>query len=183
MSWFKDLFIDEAKHALYRHSGTGGGIVEVAPDTIILVDESGNEVAAFLTEEEVDLTATANDIRLGTTAVTDDGVVEGSKFIPSYITSEGITKIPAGSDMKISFYSDTCEYTKFQAIICAFNTSYEDSVAAEKVVINDKLYEVNSTVELATVVVDSENQVIDLSFTNNGSDAVVIRYFTYKEVY
>ena len=183
MSWLEDLFINEAKPALHRHSGTGGGTVEVAPDTIILVDDNGTEVTAFLTEEEVDLTATANDIRLGTTAVTDDGFTEGTKVIPSYYTSEGFKVIPAGSEMKISFYSDLYDYTKFQAIICAYNTSAVDSVSAEKISINDKVYAVNSIVELADVVTDSKNQAINLSLINENEKSVVVRFFTYKEVY
>lgn len=183
MSWFEDLFINEAKPALDRHRGIGGGLVEVAPDTIILVDEEGTEVAAYLTEEEVDLTATPNDIRLGTTAVTDDGVVEGTKYIPSYVTTEGFKVIPAGSAMKISFYSDMYDYTKFQAIICAYNTSAADSFAAEKVSINSKVYAVNSVEAIADVIVDSKNQAIDLTLVNENEKSVVIRYFTYKEVY
>ena len=185
MPWFEELFIEEAEKALQYHSGRGSGTVEVevAPDIIILVDEEGTEVAAYLTEEEVDLTATANDIRLGTTAVTNDGVVEGSKDIPAYYTIEGFKKIPAGSAMKFSLYSDSCEYTKFQAIICTYNTSSIDSVSAEKVSINNKVYAVNSTVELSNVVVDPDTQSIDLSLVNDNDHDVLIRFFTYKEVY
>jgi hypothetical protein len=183
VSWFKKNFIDECFPALLRHNGSGGGIIEVAPDTIILVDEDGNEVAAHLTDNEVDLTATTNDIRLGTTAITDNGVVRGEKDIPAYYTIEGWRKISAGSALKVSLYSDSCEYTKFQAIVCTFNTTVSDSVSAEKVSIDDKVYAVNSTVKLADVVVDSGNQAIDLSLTNNSDNPVIIRFFTYKEVH
>lgn len=48
----------------------------------ILVDENGNEVTAVMVEAETDLTATANDIRLGTTAVTVDGITEGKLIVP-----------------------------------------------------------------------------------------------------
>lgn len=183
MPWLEDLFIEEAEKALEYHSRRGGGTVEVDPETIILVDEEGTEVAAYLTEEEVDLTATANDIRLGATAVTDDGVVEGSKEIPSYITEEGSVMIPAGSTLTISMYSDMCEFTKLQALVCAFNKTISDSVATEKVSINGKVYEVNSTTILADVVVDSTNQSIILGLANSNTTPVIIRYFTYKEVY
>lgn len=77
MDWFTKMFISEAKPALQRHSGSGG-TVEVIPDTLILVDENGVEVVAVMTDEEVDLTATANDIRLGVVAVTDEGIVTGT---------------------------------------------------------------------------------------------------------
>jgi hypothetical protein len=50
--------------------------------TYIIVDENGYEIPAVLTEEEVVLTATAaNDIRIGKTAVTEEGVVVGQKEI------------------------------------------------------------------------------------------------------
>lgn len=53
------------------------GVVTYDANTYILVDQDGNEIPAVLTDEEVDLTATAKDIRAGMTAVTDEGVVEG----------------------------------------------------------------------------------------------------------
>ena len=40
-------------------------------NTYILVDENGVEVPAVLVDEKVTLTATTNDIRIGTTAVTE----------------------------------------------------------------------------------------------------------------
>lgn len=46
--------------------------------TYILVDENGNEVPAVYMGADTILTATANDIRLGTTAITDEGVTEGT---------------------------------------------------------------------------------------------------------
>lgn len=184
MDWFSKLFIEEAKKALNRHNGSGGGgTTEVDPTTIILVDEDGTEMTAVLTDKEVDLNATANDIRLGTVAVTDEGVTEGTKDIPAYYTFEGFRKISAGSALKINLYSDLCEYTKFQALVCAFNTNTNDSVSTEKVSIEGKVYEVNSTTALADVTVDSENQAIDLSLVNDSDKPVVIRFFTYKEVY
>lgn len=152
-------------------------------NTMILVDEEGNEYPATLVDEEVTLTATANDIRLGTTAVTESGVIEGEKDIPAYYTIEGFEKIPAGSALKIKLFSDSYEYTKLQAIVCAFGGTIDNSVSAEKVSINGKVYAVNSTVELAEVAVDSENRAIDLSLINESDNPVVIRFFTYKEVY
>lgn len=50
----------------------------VEDNTFILVDERGTELPAVLTEEKVDLTAEASDIRVGKTAVTDEGVVTGT---------------------------------------------------------------------------------------------------------
>lgn len=150
--------------------------------TYILVDEKGNEVAATLVDNETSFDATANDIRQGKVAATNSGVTVGTKEIPGYITTEGQRKISAGSPLNIPIYSDECEFTKFQAIVCAFNTNISNSVAAEKVSINGKVYSVLSTDELATVAVDTANQTIKLSLVNDSDSPVVIRYFTYKEV-
>jgi hypothetical protein len=58
--------------------GTGNMSADEEDNAFILVDEAGNEFEAVMTEEIVDLTAEANDIRAGKTAVTDDGVVVGT---------------------------------------------------------------------------------------------------------
>ena len=150
-------------------------------ETYILVDEEGNEIPAVLTEEEVDLTATANDIRDGVIAVTDDGVIEGTKEIPSYNTAEGYRIVPNGSSFFIphGYY----DYTKLQVIICAFNTSLTDSVAAKKVVVYDGVYNVDSTELLSTVTKDSENGWVKLGIMNDSGGICILRYFMYKEIY
>lgn len=153
------------------------------PETIILVDEHGNEYPAVMTDEEVELTATVNDLRLGKTAILPSGVEEGTKEIPLYNTREGYVKIQSGRNLQIKFFSDRCQYTKFQAIICEFNTSSSDSVSAQMVSINDKVYAVNSTSELSDVTVDPDVQSVELNVVNNSDTPVIIRYFTYKEEY
>jgi hypothetical protein len=140
-------------------------------------------MAATLTEEEVELSATPNDIRIGTTAVTDAGVTTGEKEIPGYITKQGKRVIKSGQPLMIPFYSDQCEYTKLQAIVCAYNTSVNNSVAAEMVVIDDIVYEVNSVVELATVTVDTDTQSVNLGVNNESDNSLVLIYMTIKEVY
>lgn len=52
------------------------------PETIILVDENGTECIALLTDEKVDITAYASDIRKGKTAITQNGITTGDAFIP-----------------------------------------------------------------------------------------------------
>ena len=146
----------------------------------ILVDESGNEVTAVLVDEQTVFDATANDIRLGKTAVTESGVTVGEKEIPAYITQEGRKRISPDKELSIPMYSDLCQYTRLQVIVCAYNTSIADSVAAEMVVINDALYDVLSTSEKASVTVDIENQSINLGITNDSGNYLVIRYFTYN---
>lgn len=154
---------------------------ELIPETYILVDEDGNEVPAALVAEQVDLSATANDIRLGTTAVTAEGVTTGEKEILAYHTEQGRRLVEPGESLDILMYSDRCQYTKLQVIVCAFATSADDSVAAEMVVINDKLYPAGSTEVLAEVSVDTDNQSIKLGLVNEGDTPLLIRYMTIKE--
>lgn len=149
--------------------------------TYILVDEKGNEVAATLVDNETSFDATANDIRQGKVAATNSGVTVGTKEIPAYNTSQGRRTIKPGASLVIPMYSDKCQFTKFQAIICLYNTAVSDSLAAQLVAIEDKLYEVGSTAELATITVDVENQSINLGITNDGDTSLVIRYMTIKE--
>ena len=149
----------------------------------ILVDENGNETPAIYVDSEVLLTANSNDIRAGKTAVTEDGVTEGTKDIPAYHTTEGIKIVTAGSPYIIELTEGRHKYTKFQALICRFNTSASDSVASEKVVINDNVYEVGYTVSISLVTSDDSNSIIDLGISNSGDTISVLRYFTYKEEY
>lgn len=147
--------------------------------TYILVDENGNEIPAVLTEEEVDLTATANDIRDGVIAVTDDGVIEGTKEIPVYICREGRRLVPNGSRFLLPI--DGYDYTKLQAIICLYNTSITNSVAADKVAIDENVYSVGSTEIESAVVKDASTQSIDFGLTNTSGKHCLIRYMTLKE--
>ena len=150
-------------------------------NTYILVDENGYEVPAVLVDEPVTLTATPNDIRIGTTAVTEEGVVTGEKEIPAYHTTAGFKVIPNGSAFVLPL--PHYDYTKLQAIICLFNTSLTDSVAAERVAIEDNVYPVQSTVPEAQIVIDNDNKRIDFGITNTSGKMCLIRYFTYKEIY
>lgn len=62
----------------YALACVGGGSAATPPETIILVDESGHEVVAVLTDEILELTATSSDVRKGKTAVTADGFSTGT---------------------------------------------------------------------------------------------------------
>jgi hypothetical protein len=182
MGWFEDLFIKEAKPALNRHSGSGSGDgsgFDPEDKTFILVDDYGNEIPAVLTDEEVDLTATANDIRLGTLAVTDEGVVEGTKEIPTYISREGFRVITNGSNCTLAI--DGYDYTKLQAIFCTFNTTVSNSVAADRIALNDNVYPVMSVDSESIIRKDLENKKIDFGIANSTGKPYLIRYFTFKE--
>lgn len=139
--------------------------------------------AQLVGEEKVDLTATANDIREGTVAIIDSGVAEGEKFIPGYHTSQGFRVIDVGSELKIQLLDfDKYDYTKFQAVITPFNTSLDDSVAVTKAVIEDCVYNANSTDAISNVKKDDANKTILFGIINDGDVPLIIRYFTYKEV-
>lgn len=179
MSWFTNLFINEAKAALSAHDGYYGGDDDT--QMYILQDEDGTEYPAVLVDEETVFDATANDIREGKVAATDDGVITGTKEIPAYITTEGSQLVPAGKPFAIRMRANRCDYTKLQVLICAYQSNLANSVATEKVSINGKVYDVGSTDELAIVVADVDKGQIDLGIINEGDSPRVIRYFTYKE--
>lgn len=156
-------------------------VIDETANTYILEDDFGNEIVGVLVDEETIFDARANDIRLGKVAVTDEGVTEGTKVIPSYHTTEGFKVITPGSMIKLQ--SSNFEYTKLQALLCLFNTDVTDSVATEKVAINDCVYNVGSTDSLANIVKDTSEEAINFGVTNNSDKTQILRYFYYKEIY
>lgn len=160
-------------------------IGDALPDdtqTFILVDSKGNEIPAVLVDEEVEINATSNDIREGITAVTSEGVTLGTKFIPPYYTSVGERLVRTGREIDIYLpVRDAFDYTALQCIICPLNTSIDQSVAAEKVVIGNGVYEVKSTELLSNVTKNHDTKTVKLGITNNSGLSCIIRYFTYKE--
>ena len=162
-------------------------IIEKAkiPQTYILQDEDGNEILATVASVETVFTATENDIRIGTVAASDKGIVTGEKIIPSYHVTEGHRFITSGSAFETNPLTDNDKYdfTKLQAIICPYAGSIDGSVAAEKVVINEGVYAVNSTEKLSAVKKDSETKRINFGITNESGSLYLLRYFTYKEIY
>ncbi len=179
MSWFTKLFIEEAKAALNAHSG-GYGDGDDDTQMYILQDEDGTEYPAVLVDEETVFDATANDIRKGKVAATDDGVIIGTKDIPSYYTSEGYRLITAGKPFETNPF-DYYDFTKLQAIICPFSKTVAASVAAEKVTIGENVHPVNSTDIVATVIRDENGKKINFGLTNDTNSIYVLRFFTYKE--
>lgn len=150
--------------------------------TFILEDESGNQLIGTVVEDLTVFDADPlTDIRVGKKAVTDVGVVVGQKDIPAYHTTQGHKIIPNGSEFVL--YIPNYDYTKLQAIICSFNTSADSSVSAEQVVINDSLYNVQSTTAISVIQKDNSNACINFGFTNTSGSHCLLRYFTYKEIY
>lgn len=149
--------------------------------TYILVDEEGNEISAVYVDSEVVLDATDNDVRKGATYVSDTGVSTGTKVIPSYNTHQGYRIIMPGS--KFAHSGEHYDYTKMQAIICSFNTKVSDSVSAEKVSLNNFVYNVNSIDSISTVTINTTNENIDFGISNDTDAMKVLWYFYYKEIY
>lgn len=153
------------------------------PKTYILTDEDGNEMATgVVVGEKTVFTATDNDVRLGKVYAGDEGVKTGTKDIPIYYTTSGVVAIPAGSELKIVIEeNDRWDYTELQAMICPYNSSIDNSVSVEKVVIKDKVYNSGSTAVVASVTKDATNNAILFGITNNSTKQALIRYITYKE--
>lgn len=163
--------------------GDGNGTI---PDDgmYLLVDKEGNEIPAVLVDDVTVFDATANDIREGKTAATDTGVTVGTKVIPSYYVTETTKIVQSGKTLSFKLPGDELyDYTKLQAIICPFNKSLSGSVSAEKVAINNSIYDVLSTVALSVISVNHDTQSIEFGIENTMGVPCVIRLFTYKEVY
>ena len=140
------------------------------------------EIMAVVVDEETIFDADVNDVRAGKVFATNNGVKVGTKNIPAYNTCEGYRIIAPNEEFKIVLSaSDLYDYTKLQCIICPFNTSISDSVAADRVVIDGNLYEVNSSTVLSEVTKDATEKAIKLGITNDISSSYIIRLFTYKE--
>lgn len=168
--------------ALFRV--TFGEVCTVSrPDskTYILVTPDGQEIPAVMVEELTVFDATANDIRKGKVAATNQGVTTGTKIIPSYYTYTGWRAVPNKGAFVLP--NSNYDYTKLQAIICPFNVSEKNSVSAEKVTINDVVYDVLSTDPISNVTKDSDNTRIDFGIINDSGKPYLIRYIMYKEIY
>ena len=146
----------------------------------VTFDGENKKFAQLHGSEKVTLTATANDIRINTSAITDTGYTDGTKEIPAYHTRNGAIKIKANNAFKIPFYNMRYDYTELQAMTAPYNTSTSDSVAVDRVVIENSVYNVGSTEVISSVIKNSTSKSIDFGITNGGLD-YVIRYFTYRK--
>lgn len=146
------------------------------------VNGGKTEIAATVVGEETVFDATPNDVRTGKKFATSSGVAVGTKDIPAYRTAQGAVIIKPNENFSIVLegYSQY-DYTKLQCLISKFNTSVDDSVAVDKVVIGDNVYAVNSTIPLAAVTKDAATKSIKLNIKNESSVDYVLRYFTYRE--
>ena len=150
------------------------------PDEItycVTLDGENKAYAQLHGEEEITLTATANDIRINTSAITDEGYTEGTKEIPAYISQTGKKFVLAGKEATLTIPKHN--YSQLQATISHFNTTVDDSVEVVMVTIDDSVYEAKSTNKLADITVDDATMTINFGVTVDQKS--VLRYFTMKE--
>lgn len=166
---------------IYGNATGGFGM----PKTLVLTDKNGNEFTGVVVGEKAVFTANAaQDIRKGKVAATDAGVVTGLATIPNYETCAGQKCVKAGCSYELRLIeNDMFDYTKLQCIICPLESSVDESVSAERVVIDDNVYGVNSTAIVATVTKNEADKTVDFNITNETDVSYIIRYFTYKELY
>ena len=164
---------------IYGNTVGAGGL----PKSYVLETEDGAQrLIGVLVGEETVMTATANDIRKGKIAATEDGITEGEKDIPAYRTAVGSWTVKPGQIFSIPLSGYTqYDYTKLQCMIVSKNTKPSDSVATEKIVLNDAVYPVESIEKISSVTKDFENKSIELNFTNNTEQTYYIRYYTYRQ--
>lgn len=153
------------------------------PKTYILTDENGTEMATgVVVGEKTVFTATDNDVRQGLVYAGDEGVSTGTKDIPIYRPAQGLVIINPNENFSILLDKyEQYNYTKLQCIISKFNTTLENSVAVDRVVIDDSVFATGSTTVLASVTKNQITKSIDLNITNNTSNKYVLRYFTYRK--
>lgn len=162
-------------------SGNMVGSYSQMGKTFILVDEDGNEITGVVVDQETVFTAGDNDVRAGMVYASDGGVSTGTKDIPIYHSTEGYKIVTNGSKfiLPIPHY----DYTKLQALFCSYNTSFENSVATDRVVVNNSVYPVQSFEAESEITLNTDNGYIDFGITNTSGKPYLIRYFTFKEIY
>lgn len=145
----------------------------------VLTNADGTQkvYAQLSSKEPVTLTAKANDIRLNTSAITNDGYTEGTKDIPAYYSVYGYKFVQSGTEATITNHET--DYKNLIVTITPFNSSVDESVSVNYVSIDDSMYEAKSTTKLSDITKDVENETIHLGITV--SELSVLRYFVVRE--
>lgn len=152
------------------------------PKSLVIVDENGNELTGVVTDEEVVVfDATPADVRINKTFASANGIQTGENTI-TYRTSEGFESILPGADFCLTgldVYNEY-NYTKLQCVISKYISS-NDKTAAEKIVLNDNVYNVGSSAVISTITKNATTKVIDFNITNDTDDIYIIYFFTYAQ--
>lgn len=149
------------------------------PDEVIYcvtVDGVNKAYAQLYGKKKVELTATENDIRLGTSAITNTGYTDGKKDIPGYYVIYGYKAVQAGIEAVINYWPGI---ESLLVTIVPFDTSVSDSVAVKYVSVDKAMYESNSTTKISDISVDTVNERINLGVTPDVRS--ILRYFVVRK--
>lgn len=164
-------------------SGNMVGSYSQMGKTFILVDESGTEITGVVTENVQAFDATAADVKIGKTFVSDDGCLEGTDT-KTYRVKFATYLIFPNENFSIPLQQyDAYDYTDFNAMISVFNTTKFDSTSIEKIVIFDSVYNTGSNNSLSDVSKDKDTKSINLNIVNNTNNIYIVHYSTYREEY
>ena len=158
--------------------GSSGWIVG---KTVEIISDDWTVLMGVVVDQEQILDAKPSDVRIGKKVVSDSGVIEGTNTI-TYRTRKMSYLIFPGEDFSIPIEDhDLYNYTKAQCIIAKFNTTILQSVEVNMIVLENNVYNVNSTQVLSSITKNTNTKSIDLNITNNTDDTYVVHLFAYKE--
>lgn len=145
----------------------------------VLANADGSQkiYAQLSSREPIKLTAGANDIRLNTSAITNEGYTEGTKDIPAYFSGYGKKILPANTEVTITNHE--ADYKSIMITISSYNTSMSDSVNVKYSSVDNSIYETNSTNKISDITKDTSNEQIKLGITV--TEKSVLRYFVVRE--
>ena len=145
----------------------------------VLANADGTQkiYAQLSSKEPITLTATENDIRLGSTAITNVGYTEGAKDIPAYHSMYGKKIIQAGQEASLTNYE--YDYKNLMVTIAPYNSSIGESTSINYVSVDDAMYEAKNVAKLADITKDASSETINLGITV--TEKSVLRYFVVRE--
>ena len=145
----------------------------------VLANADGTQkvYAQLSSKDPITLTATENDIRLGSTAITNEGYIEGAKDIPAYYSSYGEKVLQAGEEATITIHE--YDYKSLMVTIAPYNTNIDGSTAIKYVSVDNAIYEAKDTTKLGDITTDTENERINLGISV--TEKSVLRYFVVRE--
>lgn len=150
------------------------------PDKVeyfVTCDGTIKKYAQLVGEEKVELTATANDVREGTSVIVDSGYLEGEKYIPSYHSRYGKKAVTSGSEAIIT--GDETDYEQIMVSIAPFNSSLDESVAVMYVSVDNAMYEVNTGNKISDITKDVNNEQVNLGIVVD--ELSILRFFLVRE--
>lgn len=155
----------------------GGG----APvKTITLVNEKGEEITAVVIGKDFIFDATAEDVKEGKTFASDLGVDVGVNE-HMHNAQHGTCLINPGDDFSVTLSeNDEYNYAAFQAIIIVSDISAGNSMFANKIVLDNAVYDVASGEKVSDVTKNHAKKSVDFNLVNDTDSVCVVHYITYK---